>query len=109
MPIMRDTNGNPVIVSVDQMLQRIFDMFSDSIRVNTGGVGAQAVTPSDSTDLPKGTTKGLYLGGAGNVVVDMADGSTVTLTGLTAGVIHPLSVKRVHATSTTAINIVAIY
>lgn len=70
---------------------------------------AIAVTPNDAADLASGATKGLYLGGTGNVKVDMADGSTVTFIGLAGGVIHPISVKRIYATDTTATSILAVY
>lgn len=70
---------------------------------------AVAVTPNDSADLLNGVTKGIYVGGGGNVVVTMADGVDATLTGLLVGTIYPFSVKRVKATSTTATNIIALY
>ena len=69
--------------------------------------GAVAVTPSDSTDLP--VTRGLYVGGAGNVAVTMADGGVVTFTGATAGQFLPLQVTRVMSTNTTATLILALY
>lgn len=69
---------------------------------------AAAVTKSDSTVLAK--TRGLYIGGAGNVAVIMADdASAVTLVGLAVGVVHELSVTKVMSTNTTATNIVALY
>ena len=70
--------------------------------------GAVAVTPSDSTDLTY-MARALYIGGAGNVNVDVADGTTVVFAGLSAGTILPVRVKRVRSTSTTATNIVALY
>jgi hypothetical protein len=76
---------------------------------NSSAVGAAAVTPSDTTDLTTAPTKGLYIGGSGNVKVDMSDGTTVTFTDLAAGVIHPISCKRVYATDTTATLILAVY
>lgn len=68
---------------------------------------ALAVTPSDSTDLARVGI--LYVGGAGNVVVDTASGQTVTFTGVPAGTILPIQVKRVRATSTTATAILTLY
>lgn len=70
---------------------------------------AAAVTPSDSVDLTRTATRALYIGGAGNVVVVMSGGGTVTFTGVLAGTILPIRVDRVNATSTTATNIVAMY
>jgi hypothetical protein len=66
----------------------------------------RAVTPSDSATIP--TTRALYIGGSGSVVVDDIVG-TVTYTGLSAGTILPIQVTRVRATGTTATSIVALY
>ena len=65
---------------------------------------AQAVTPSDSTDLTG--VRSLFVGGAGNVSVRMIGdpSTTVVLTGVVAGTILPLRVTRVMA-ATTATNI----
>lgn len=66
-----------------------------------------AVTASDSAKIKP--TRGLYIGGAGNIKVDTAGGSTVTLNGAAAGSILPVSVDRVYSTGTTATNIIALY
>lgn len=82
-------------------------------RVDASGQFAVSVTPSDTVNLtmPSGTsfTKGIYVGVAGDLKVDMADGSTITFTNLASGVVHPLSVKRVYAAGTTATGIVGVY
>ena len=67
-----------------------------------------AVTASDSTDLTG--TRGLLVGGAGDLAVRMINdpSTTVTITGVTAGAILPLRVTRVMA-ATTATNITALY
>jgi hypothetical protein len=73
---------------------------------------AAAVTPSDSTDIYTGVTRGLYVGATGDVSVIFAgdaDASSVVLTGLAAGVWHPIQVRRVLSTGTTATSIVAGY
>jgi hypothetical protein len=46
---------------------------------------------------------------AGDVKVTFYDGTTVTLPALVAGVIHPVCVRRVWSTSTTATGIVGVY
>lgn len=69
---------------------------------------AAAVTPSDTVDLSDVTT-GLWVGGAGNVVVIMNGGQTVTFTGVPAGTLLPIRVSRVKATSTTATNMIALW
>jgi hypothetical protein len=68
-------------------------------------VGAFAVTPNDTTDLIE-CTLSLYVSVAGAVKVTLFDGSIVTYANLIAGR-HPLRVKRVWATGTTATGIVA--
>lgn len=69
--------------------------------------GGVAVTPSDSTVLAP--TRGLYVGGTGNLTVDFADGTTnVVLTAPALGIVHPISVVKVKA-ATTATLIVALY
>lgn len=69
---------------------------------------AATVSPSDSVDLTK-IARALYVGGSGDLNVDMPDGSTVLFTGVVGGTIMPIRVKRVRSTSTTATAIVALY
>lgn len=69
---------------------------------------AAAVTKNDSTDLTV-TARALYIGGAGDVAVITAGGSTVTFVGLAAGSVLPVRVKRVKSTGTTATSIVALW
>lgn len=69
--------------------------------------GAVAVTPADDTDLAE-ISLNLYVGTAGTLKVTMLDGSTVSYGAIAAGR-HPLRVKRVWATGTSAANIVAEY
>jgi hypothetical protein len=75
--------------------------------VSLSAYSAQAVTPSDSADIK--LTRGLYIGGAGNIAVNMGDGTSVTFTAPAVGVVHNLQVSRVLATGTTATNIIALY
>lgn len=73
---------------------------------------ALAVTPNDSTDLPGGACRGLYVGGGGTVTVIMPTataGDTVPFVAVPAGSILPISAQRVMATGTTATSIVALY
>lgn len=69
---------------------------------------ATAVTPSDSTTYEKNTI-GLYVGGAGNVVLTLPSGSDVTLETVVAGTILPIGFSKVKATGTTATKLVALY
>ena len=68
---------------------------------------ARAITPSDTTIFDP--TRGLYIGTTGDLRVQMNDGTTVTLTSVAGGGIHPFSVVKVYATSTTATGIVGVY
>jgi hypothetical protein len=66
-----------------------------------------AVTTSDATVLT--TTRAVFVGGAGNLTVVTSAGTTLTLTGVTAGTLLPLRVTKVKATGTTATNIAALW
>ena len=70
---------------------------------------AVTITPDDATDLATVPTTGLYIGGNGNIKVDMLDGTATTFVGLKAGVVYPFKITRVYATGTTATNIVVLY
>ena len=63
---------------------------------------AESVTPSDTVDCKPGL---LYVGVSGDVKVDTLDGDTVVLKNMVQGIVHPIYVKRVYSTSTTATNI----
>ncbi|MGX2958055.1 spike base protein, RCAP_Rcc01079 family [Peribacillus sp. JNUCC 23] len=85
------------------------DKLESGLPVESSAQGAILVVPNDSTDLTTTPTKGIYIGGTGDLKVTMLDGTTVTFKSISAGAIHPLSVKRVFATGTTATNILAVY
>ena len=63
------------------------------------------VTPDDDTDLPY-VTRTIYVGTSGDMEVTTAGGEDVTLANLPVGW-HPIRVSRIHATGTTATDIVA--
>jgi hypothetical protein len=69
---------------------------------------AFAITKDDNNDLAY-VTRGIYVGTSGDLKVDMADGSTVTFASLAAGVVHPLRVRKVYSSVTSALNIVGVY
>lgn len=68
---------------------------------------AETVTPSDSTELSY-ISRGLYVGGAGDVVAVMAGDDTVTFKSVPAGTVLPICIKRVNNTNTTATYMVAL-
>ncbi len=71
------------------------------------------ITPDDATDFEK-VPRSLYVGGTGDIQVTFAGfkdgvpGATVTLKAVPVGVL-PVQVLRVHATLTTATEIVGLY
>ena len=65
---------------------------------------AASVTPDDDNDLFEPGI-GLYVGVTGNVAAVTLDGDSITMVGLASGVWHPIQVKRVLATDTTATSI----
>jgi len=83
------------------------DDFKDYRRVLEGPAdNAPEVTPHDTNDLAK-TTRGLYVGVAGDIKVDMVGGDTSTIVAAANGY-HPMRVTRVYATGTTATGILAL-
>lgn len=99
---MASTDGLYTYLGGGQWAENVQLMGNNALRV-------VAVTPSDAVALVDGVTKGLYVGGAGNISLLMADGTSATFNAIAIGVIHPLGVKRVNATGTTATNILAVY
>jgi hypothetical protein len=68
---------------------------------------AAPVTPDDASDLPV-SARSLYVGATGDVRITTVGGDTVTFTGVPAGIL-PVRAARVHATGTTATDIVAVW
>ena len=72
---------------------------------------AKAVTPHDSDGFDR-STRALYIGGSGDVSVEIPNESDVTATVLFSSVpagILPIRCTRVNSTNTTATNIVALW
>lgn len=72
---------------------------------------AEAVTPSNSADLPT-VARGLYTGAGGSIAVYMEgddSGTSVVFSDAPAGAVIPIRVRRVLSTGTTATNIVALW
>lgn len=67
-----------------------------------------AVTPDDGAELPDGLTRSLFVGTAGLVAIENADGNTVVIKSGDSQY-HPLRTRKIYATGTTATDIVAIY
>jgi hypothetical protein len=73
------------------------------------GRNAAVVTPSDSTDLTD-TTRAIYVGGAGDVTVNMLKtGSAILFKAVPVGTVLPIRAARVKSTGTTATNLTALW
>ena len=69
---------------------------------------AAAVTPSDTVPLAN-PSRGIYVGGAGNLSVVMISGDGAVFSAVSTGAVLPIAVDQVNATGTTATNIVALW
>lgn len=81
--------------------------------VTQSSEAGEVVTPHDSTDLSF-VTRGLWVGGAGNISVEMYDPQsvatkTLVIQGVQAGTLLPIRIERVNSTSTTATLMVALF
>lgn len=70
--------------------------------------GAADITPSDTGSLTT-YTRAIYVGGDGNMRVELVSGNIVTLTGVIAGNIYPIRARQVLATGTTATALVGFW
>lgn len=68
----------------------------------------EAVTPSDTAGMAKGSADGFYVGAAGALAIVGEDGDVGTFT-VDAGTVMPFGGKRINLTGTTATGIVALY
>lgn len=71
--------------------------------------GAFVITPSDATNFTQ-MARGIYVGGAGNIVLlpNKDSTQTVTFTAVPVGTILPVNCWRVNSTSTTATALVGL-
>lgn len=73
-----------------------------------GATNGFAIAPNDTQNLPF-LVKGIWVGGAGIVVVVLLGGDTVTLAGVPAGTLLNLNATKVFSTGTTATLLVGLY
>lgn len=77
--------------------------------INFQASNAAAITPNDGANLPN-TARGIFIGGDGNITVDMLDiGTNITFVGVQGGTFLPLMITKVYATGTTATSLIALY
>lgn len=65
------------------------------------------ITPNDSGELDK-VTRGIYVGTTGNIRAMLASGGVITFTNVPVGW-HPLRVRQILSTGTTASGIVGVW
>jgi hypothetical protein len=68
---------------------------------------AEAIVPSDSTELSQ-ATRAIYVGGTGDLRVRMLSGATVTFANIQGGMSYPLRLRQIMATGTTATGLVGL-
>ena len=73
-------------------------------------IGALEITPDDDEDLEV-VVRGIAFSASGDLHVTMYNGEEITFPdgALAPGVLHPLRIRRVHATGTTAEGIIGVY
>ena len=69
--------------------------------------GAAAVTLHDTNELAN-YTRGVWVGGAGNLKVTMIDGTVVTFSGIPAGTFLPIQAKILWSAGSTATLVLAL-
>jgi len=58
-------------------------------------IGGVAINYAAADQVLTVAARGLYISGAGNLVVETIGGDTLTFTGLLAGVIYPVAVRKI--------------
>lgn len=67
------------------------------------------ITPNDGNDLPK-PIKLLYVGSGGDIVLELEkDTSPITISVTPGQIIKDLLIRKIHATGTTASNLIGVY
>ena len=70
----------------------------------------EPITPSNTVDLPRGATGGVWVGAGGDVAAVMQSGAMpVVFTAVPSGAWLPIAARRINATGTTATGLIALY
>lgn len=101
-----------IAISLRQPAASASDPFGSSpTPINSPGMNAATVTPSDVAPLAV-TTRGVYVGGTGNISVIMSGDATATpviFNAVQAGTLLPIRVTAIKSTNTTATLITAVW
>lgn len=76
--------------------------------IESSARNGEAVTKSDAADLAQ-TSRGIYVGGAGDVAAVMVGGAVLTFSAVPAGTLLPIRCTRINSTNTTATLMLALY
>src|SRR5690349_14408729 len=68
----------------------------------TGGYAFTGTADATAADWGNSYGRGVYIGTAGDLKVDMMNGTTVTFVGMLAGTVYPIVFKKIYDTGTTA-------
>lgn len=71
-------------------------------------IDGQAVTPSNTSDLPH-VSRAIYIGASGDIAVELVSGASVTFKSVPAGAMMPLRARKILSTGTTGSEIVALW
>ena len=85
---------------------------ADNFNIHASGISAPAsrgfnITPHATNEVEE-TTRAVWVGGGGDLAVEMRDGGTVTFTGVAAGSLLPFRVRKVLVAGTTATAIIGL-
>lgn len=90
-------------------MANLYDLLEAGLQLKGSSVEkAFPVTTNDGADLANATIA-VYVGVSGDLKVDTVNGDTITMKDLASGIWHPLRVKRIYATGTTATDILGAY
>jgi len=68
--------------------------------------GAEAIVNGTTLTQP---SRGIYVGGAGNLGCTMVNGTTALFVGLAAGQVYPIRITVASSATTTATNLISLY
>ncbi len=98
-------------MGVDENFDRT-TLMNDDFKMHQAGLTApasagQTLVADDNAPLEY-VTRALYVGTGGNLRVTLLSGDVVTLNAVAAGTIYPLRITHLHATGTSAADIVGL-
>ena len=84
----------------------IDDFKNNSVGITSPVTDGESVTPSDATELSK-VSRAIYVGVGGDLKYVTIDGTTLSKKNIASGLSHPMRVRQILATGTTATDIIA--